>query len=117
MIKKEIFVEAINTIERQVKLDRTNSKFLGKIFPNAYSENLIYDNSLLINVLIDVLCETMEDKKEYFDDIRWIEYFIYELNFGKDNDRLKVYDKNNKEIPMGTPEELYDFLLKDNKNK
>ena len=92
MIKKETFVKAINGVERQAKLDRTNSKFLGKIFPNAYSENLIYDNNLLINILIDILCEIMGDNNEYFDDVRWIEYFIYELNFGKDNDKFDDCD-------------------------
>ena len=40
----------------------------------------------------------------------WIEYFLWELNFGEENYRLKVYDENKKEIPMSTAAELYDFL-------
>ena len=40
----------------------------------------------------------------------WIEYFCWDLNFGEENYRLKVYDKNQKEIPMSTPDELWEFL-------
>lgn len=39
----------------------------------------------------------------------WIEYYLWELNFGQENYRLKVTSNGN-EIKMSNASELYDFL-------
>jgi len=42
--------------------------------------------------------------------VSWIEYYCFELDFGKENYRLKVYDKDKNEIPLATAEDLYNIL-------
>ena len=41
--------------------------------------------------------------------VSWIEYYCFELDFGKENYRLKVYDKDKNEIPLATAEDLYNI--------
>ena len=43
-----------------------------------------------------------------------IDYFIYELDFGKKWPEYSAYDEHGAPIPMRTPEELYDYLIKEN---
>jgi len=46
----------------------------------------------------------MNDKSE------WISYWLYELDCGKEAEKLKVTDKNGKTIPMKTISNLYDCI-------
>lgn len=52
----------------------------------------------------------MNDVKLTETDQSWIEYFIWELNFGKENHKLNVTE-NGKIIKMKTAANLYDFLI------
>lgn len=110
---KELFIEAIEAIKKQVQFDVSVSEHLANAFPNAFSANLMPYNSFLQNALIHILQVEMADLKLSEYGQTWIEYFLWELDFGEKNDRLKV-TKNGKEIKMSTAAELYDFLI--NKN-
>ena len=109
-MNKEIFIEAIEAIQKQVALDIEVSKHLGKAFPDAFEANLLPKNHFLQNALLHVFQVEMNDLQLCEHGQSWIEYFLWELNFGEENYRLKVYDENKKEIPMSTAAELYDFL-------
>ena len=108
-MKKELFIEAIEAIKQQSELDNEISNNLGKAFPNAFSANLLPQNHFLQNALLKVLQTEMNDLKPVECGVSWIEYFCWELNFGAENYRLKVYSKGS-EVPMSTAAELYDFL-------
>lgn len=109
---RELFIKAINALEEQIKYDISVSEKLAEVFPNAYKANLLPDNHILHNMLLELLQEAMNDKvTNPLVEISWIEYYMYELDFGKENHRLKVYDKNKKEIPMSNASELYDALI------
>ena len=105
-MNKELFIEAIEAIQKQVELDIEVSKHLGKAFPEAFEANFLPRNHFLQNALLHVLQVEMNDDNSK----SWIEYFLWELNFGKENYRLKVTD-NGKNIPMSTASELYDYLI------
>ena len=106
---KQLFIEAIEAIQKQLQLDSEVSKHLGKAFPYAFEANLLPRNHFLLNALIHVLQVEMNDLQlcEYVQS--WIEYFLWELNFGEENYRKKV-TQNGKEIKMSNAAELYDFL-------
>lgn len=56
--------------------------------------------------------------KEIFNDTEeWIDYFCYERNFGADLKLGDVTYADGTPIPMSTPEELYDFLIINMKEK
>ena len=106
---KQLFIEAIDAIRQQCEFDIEVSKNLGKAFPEAFEANLLPKNHLLQNVLIKILQTEMNDLENVECGATWIEYFCWELNFGAENYRLKVYSKGC-EVPMSTADELYDFL-------
>ena len=108
-MNKELFIEAIEAIQKQVQLDKEVSKHLGKAFPDAFEANLLPKNHFLQNALIHVLQDEMNDLQLCEHGQSWIEYFLWELNFGEENYRLKV-TQNGKEIKMSNAAELYDFL-------
>ena len=106
---KQLFIEAIEALQKQLQLDSEVSKHLGKAFPCAFEANLLPRNHFLLNALIHVLQVEMNDLQLCEYGQSWIEYFLWELNFGEENYRLKV-TQNGKEIKMSNAAELYDFL-------
>ena len=90
---KELFIECIEALSKQVEIDAEVSEHLAKAFPNTYAANLLPDNNILSEIIIKIL------RTEFNDCCDWINYYCYELNFGKENYRLKVYDKE-KEIDI-----------------
>ena len=113
MLTKKLFIEAIEALQKQNELDIKVAKHLGKAFPDAFESNLLPQNHFLQNALLHVLQVQMNDLQLCEHGQSWIEYFCFELDFGKKNNELKV-TKNNKEIPMSTASDLYDFLIKNN---
>ena len=106
---KQLFIEAIDAIRQQCEFDIEVSKNLGKAFPEAFEANLLPKNHFLQNALLHVLQVEMNDLQLCEHGQSWIEYFLWELNFGEENYRLKV-TQNGKEIKMSNAAELYDFL-------
>ena len=110
MLTKETFCNAIIALKKQKEKDHLFAEKLSELFPLCYSANMLYDNDILKNNHIKVLKEAMNDKSD------WIEYFCDELDFGAKNKELKVFDGDVKEIPLTTPEDLYNLLVKDYSN-
>jgi hypothetical protein len=107
---KELFIEAIDAIQKQMELDIEVADHLGKAFPDVFEGNLLPKNHYLQNALIHILqveMNDLEDKKGH----SWIEYFLWELDFGKENWRLKV-TQHGKEVKMSSAAQLYDYLVK-----
>jgi len=73
MINKEDFCLAITSIKEQVSKDKTNSTLLQEVF--SINEEFIYDNSLLIKQIINLL-SIWFDKED-------LEHYCFDLNFGK----------------------------------
>ena len=94
-------------MDHQYKLDISNAELLTKVFKDSHSANLLPDNHYLTNILIRILQEEFKDKTAH----SWIEYYCYELDFGRENWRLKARDENKKEIPLSNPEQLYNLLI------
>lgn len=108
---KELFIKSIEAIQEQIKYDISVSKNLSNAFPESSTANLLPKNDYLLNALIEVLQVETNDTKERWggDSISMIEYFCWELNFGKENWRLKVTE-NGTNIPLSNAGELYDYL-------
>ena len=109
-MEKELFIRSIEALQKQIQHDISVSEQLGRAFPNSHSANLLPDNHYLHNALLEVLQVAMNDTGNCEMGQSWIEYYCFELDFGQENYRLKVYDKNKNEIPMATAGELWEFL-------
>lgn len=103
-MNKQTFVECIDAIEAQYKYDAECAEAIGKVFTEPHSYMLQYDNHKIVNALVLALSESMDD------DENWIEYYLWELDFGKRNADLKAYDAQGAEIPLSNAGELYDLL-------
>jgi len=105
MIDKKTFVQIINNIVEQEKIDSDFGKALESVCDSYClygTKNKIYQSLFL------TLKEIFKDKND------WIVWWIYETDCGK-NKELKAYYKNKKEIKLNTSEQLYDFLIKNMK--
>ena len=59
------------------------------------------------DILVDIIIEAMDDTKN-----EWINYYIYDIEWGERNDDLKVYKKDGEtEIPLTTLDDLYNILI------
>ena len=68
--------------------------------------------------MIEMLCDLMEieyNRDPYIGDD--IQYFIYELNFGKSKYAVKAITVDGKTYDLSTAEKLYDYILESNKEK
>lgn len=100
-ISKETFIEAINNIEKQNKIETEFS-----LAVNAYfSEDV--DNSLPRNYIVDSLVKILQQHFKDEHSNSWIEYYLWELNFGKNDSKITVH---NKPFILKNPEHLYNLL-------
>lgn len=100
---KELFIETIGEIEKQKIHDRKCSNAFQVILPHDYTSG--YDNHWIQEQLIKVLkTATNDNHKE-----SWIEYFIWELDFGNlyEDGRVQV---SGKDIKLETASDLWDLL-------
>lgn len=109
-MNKELFIGAIEAIQKQVKLDIEVSKHLGKAFPDTFEANLLPKNHFLQNALIHVLQVEMNDLQLCEHGQSWIEWFCFETDFGNESYRLQAFDENKQPIKMDNAGDLYDFL-------
>lgn len=103
-MKKETFIKALEAIQEQHKRDCEKAELLEKVFPESFAANLMYDNRLLQNAIIAILTEAMNDTDNF------IEYFLWELDFGKKGEKLEVKTADGKRHHLTDAEELYNFL-------
>jgi len=109
-MEKELFIRSVEALQKQIQYDISVSKLLGAAFPESHSANLLPKNHWLQNALLEVLQVAMNDTENCPMGQRWLMYYCWELDFGQENYRLKVTDKDGKNIPMSTPAELWEFL-------
>ena len=104
-ITKNEFIEAMKDIETQLDIDVKNHKAFSTILENDFTSNMT-------NVLYDTLVKLLEKFTGDTED-QYIQHYLYELDCGKENWRLKVYDKDKKEVRLTTIEDLWNILQKD----
>lgn len=107
-MKKKLFIESIEKLKEQSEHDRKCTNAFEIVFPDDWITG--YDNSFITNQIIKILQITFKDKS------KWVEYFIYDLNFGKDYKPGMVTEKDGENIELSTSENLYDLLISNLEN-
>ena len=115
MINKEKFVEYINFIK---SLDDKESKLQDGLQECFGKENVgqVFVFNEVVSKMIEMLCDLMEieyNRDPYIGDD--IQYFIYELNFGKSKYAVKAITVDGKTYDLSTAEKLYNYILESNK--
>ena len=104
---KKTFVETIAQIKEQIKHDSKCSKAFMVVMPNDFISG--YDNHRLQNQLLKIL-------QIAFDDLHkesWIEYFIWELDFGKKYKHGCASNADGSNINLSSAGKLWEFLIKE----
>lgn len=102
-ISKELFIETIGELEKQKIHDRKCSNAFKVLLPHDYTSG--YDNHLLQEQLIKLLKVLTNDNHKD----SWIEYFIWELDFGRlyKDGCVTILDKK---VSLKTASDLWDLL-------
>ncbi len=109
MITKLEFTAAIEALEEQGEYDLHVAEHLSVVFPNAFEPNLLYDNNTIREAFTTLLATIFDDTD------KWIEYYIYELEFGAKYEPGCAKDANGDDIDVSSPAALYDVLTADEK--
>ena len=112
-MKKESFVKILDSIDKYWELRDRKQEAIKQFYEDNVNEGFIdfMDNGWtpeveeMIDSIIDALKIEMNDKDE------WIDYFIFELDFGRDWKPDSVTDKG-KSVDMSSAGALYDYLYK-----
>jgi hypothetical protein len=104
MISKKLFIETIEALKTQRDIDNKCSDAFKVILPNDHTS--CYNNHTIIDQLIKLLAICVNDAKEDYSE-GLIYYFVYELNFGK-QERAVTY--KNKLYYLRTAKKLWDLI-------
>jgi hypothetical protein len=105
IITKEIFIEILLNIQNQSNHDDKCNEAFKIILPDTFGG--YYNNSFLHSSLLYLLKIAFNDNHKD----SWIDYFIYELDFGSKYKNGCVTNKDGSNIDLSTSEKLYDFLI------
>lgn len=108
ILSEKEFVDIINRLresadlrEQVDKLFRNSRENVENDFCNAASLQISHESSVVF-----LLKRIMHDQYEYID------YFIYELDYGRKYEAGMITDENGQDIDMHSPNLLYDFISK-----
>ena len=105
-LTKAKFIEIIDFIRDRKCVERK----INDIMTDEYDNCIFFPNTKYESKVIELLEYIMDDTNH------WISYFIYDLDFGNKHEIGNTFWNDNGEpIPLGTPEELYNFLMEKNK--
>lgn len=110
MINKQQFVNIINQLEQGYK----NQDILNKAMKNLCEDSYgFYPITKFTDIVIDLLNNMFELETDNVVGTD-IDYFIYELNFGKDW-KPGYVQENGEDIDLSSADKLYDYIIKDKK--
>ena len=106
ILREQEFVDIINRLreasdlqEQVDKLFRNSRENIENDFSNAAALQISHESTVVF-----LLKKMLHDKYDY------IEYFIYELDYGRKYELGMITDENGQDIDIHTPELLYDFI-------
>lgn len=106
ILSEQEFIDIINRLqeasdlqEQVDKLFRNSRENIEKDFCNAAALQISHESSVIF-----LLKRIMHDQYEYID------YFIYELDYGRKYESGMIIDENGQDIDIHTPKLLYDFI-------
>ena len=112
MISKDLFVETINFIKERNEFEIK----LNDMLTEEYNDCIFYPSDRWFNKVIQLLSAGFDYEDKIISD--WIYYFIFELDFGEKwkegcvtETRIVDGKDVDVDVPLGTPENLYDMLF------
>lgn len=104
MISKEKFIEYIERYKELVDIEEKVDNSLKLLNPDFNSLSLEKHSSLILDMLKDLMDDTYD----------YIEYYIYELDWGKKGKNCIKELDNNKTYSLTNYDELYEYIKLNN---
>ena len=105
-LTKQQFVHYINFMKERWEAEQK----LNEAFSEEFEDSIFYPYSRYETELLHLLQTAMQDAESD----SAIDYFIYELDFGeRDIAKEAIEEADGTVVPLTTPEELYDYLVKE----
>lgn len=103
VIDKKLFTDCIKALQNKWDMLCEMDILLTKYQCDSSIFGLNNGPEVMLGKLLEAVCE---------DKGNWISYFCYELDFGRDWEPGDVEDKDGKDIPLGTIDDLYNLVTK-----
>lgn len=117
VMKKETFCKILHALDKSITTAETIENgvndVLGKTTRFNGDEKTNLYSFLHNNELEDEIVRALKMEFELPDRMNTLEYFIYELDFGRNYTDGCLTDDNGCDVRISTAEELYDVLVKD----
>lgn len=104
----------------QVRINREDfKKYMEEVIRLTGLEDRVSDvlqefnndfNRLFFSPYQTLISKILKDAMD--DGFGWIDYWVYDLNYGKESKILVVKDGNGEIVPLKTIDDLYDLLIK-----
>lgn len=101
ILKKERFCKTMNQIQKVYDYGDKLNQF----FKENHVDGYLHEPNCIEQTL-GLLAFIFDDKDQ------WIDYWVYELDFGRRYKEGTITDSNGENIPLETAEELYELLVK-----
>jgi hypothetical protein len=108
-MKKQTFVDTLKALQNQIEHDVKCSKAFSVILEDDFIST--YNNTFAISQLVKLLQIAMDDEGKE----SWVDYFVWELDFGKHYRDGCVKDAYGSQINLKTSGALWDFLENEKK--
>lgn len=106
ILSKEEFVSIINQLEQEEIIQDNLNKTMNKLNPDFYNQFYPLDKSH--DTILKLLSKIFDlEEYDYGTDI---DYYIYELEYGKRAEEFK-FDDLGKTWVLNSPEILYDYII------
>ena len=89
--------------ERYMNIVRADYDWMEKVC-DLFDTCVLYDKIRSPDTILEMLSDALHDTSD------WIDYFVFELDWGKDYEAGMVVDANNQNIPLATLHDLYNLL-------
>lgn len=106
MINKEQFIRHMNKIQNVSEEISSTNKLI--------KDNKLIELHIFNGVHEETAIEILRDMFQDYGD-SWLDYYIYELDFGKDWKVGCITDVDGTDIPLSNASELYDMLIENMK--
>lgn len=103
MISKELFVEAIDGMMNIDDYQKAKNKLYNKFRADGYLLEPT-NNDIIIRLLMQLIPHDC--------DYDALTAFCFDNNYGRGKNKQYYKDKNGQNIELKTPEDLYDYLIK-----
>ena len=104
-MKKQAFVKLMESIEKQYATDYKTGGLITQLGDNEINNHRFVYTTQLIDDALNALAIEFDDKAG------WINYFVYETEFGKKADELHIIRADKTTVKFHKAGDVYDWLI------